>query len=349
MRPSKRIAVVLFNLGGPDSLAAVEPFLFNLFNDPAIVGLPTVLRLPLAWLLARRRARTARDIYARIGGASPLLANTEAQAAALLRQLADLGQIRVFLCMRYWHPMSDAAAAAVRSYAPDCVVLLPLYPQFSSTTTASSWTAWRKAALAVGLAVPEKLVCCYPTADGFVAAAAELVQKGIVEAKSRTGSRLRVLFSAHGLPKKVIARGDPYASEVQRSARTIAERLGLAAGDWTVCFQSRVGPLEWIGPSTDDEIRRAGRDGVGIVLFPIAFVCEHSETLVELDMDYRKLAEQCGVRCYVRVPTVGTHARFIEALADLARAAANARAAVRSEAGVRICAPGDRCCPNPAI
>ncbi len=348
MDSADRIAVVLFNLGGPDSLAAVEPFLLNLFSDPAIIGLPAPIRRLVAKIIARRRSPTAREIYARIGGGSPLLANTEAQAAALEQSLADVGQVRVFSCMRYWHPMSDAVAAAVKSFDPSCIVLLPLYPQFSSTTTASSLKAWQESARMVGLAATAKVVCCYPTAPGFVSAAAILVGRGLAEAKASSDRRVRVLFSAHGLPKKVISRGDPYEAQVRVTARAVAMQLGLADDEWTVCFQSRVGPLKWIEPYTDDEIRRAGRDGVSIVLFPVAFVSEHSETLVELDIDYRHLAEKSRVGCYVRVPTVSTAPAFIAALNDLARAALGSAKPVRSEIGARLCAAADRCCINQA-
>lgn len=348
MADAKRTAVVLFNLGGPDSPAAVEPFLLNLFNDPAIIGLPGLLRRFVARMIVRKRGPTARDIYAKIGGASPLLPNTEAQAEALAEQLRDFGEIKIFVCMRYWHPMADAVAAKVAAYRPEQVILLPLYPQYSSTTTASSFAAWRQAAAASGLTAPTKLICCYPTAPGFVAAAARLVETAIAEEKQRLNRQPRILFSAHGLPKKVVARGDPYASQVEASARAIAARVGLESRDWIVCYQSRVGPLEWIRPYTDDEIRRAGAEGVPVVLFPIAFVSEHSETLVELDMEYRHLAENSGVPAYVRVETVGTAPEFIAALADLVCAGSRSPRPVQSQARARLCAIGDRCCLNPA-
>jgi ferrochelatase len=242
--------------------------------------------------------------------------------------------------------MSPEVAAAVKSFAPDEIVLLPLYPQFSSTTTASSYRSWQAAAAAVDLRAPTKLICCYPAQSGFVAAAAALIQQGMTECEAKTGKRPRVLFSAHGLPKKIVRRGDPYPSQVGQSARAIARALALAEADWTICYQSRVGPLEWIGPYTDAEIRRAGRDGIGVVLFPIAFVSEHSETLVELDIDYRHLAEQYGVPAYVRVPAVGTTPSFIAGLAELVRAALASAAPVRSQAGPRQCVAGDACCVN---
>ena len=345
----RRIAVVLFNLGGPDAPAAVRPFLYNLFSDPAIIALPTPLRQLIAWLVARRRAPIAREIYAQIGGGSPLLSNTEAQARALEARLADAGEVKVFPCMRYWHPLSDAAAAAVKAFAPSEIVLLPLYPQFSSTTTASSQRAWMQAASRIGLAAPTKLVCCYPTDPGFVAAAAALIRASLGEAKAAAnGHAVRLLFSAHGLPQRVIERGDPYAMQVGQSARAIAAELGLGAQDWVVCYQSRVGPLAWIGPSTDAEIKRAGDDKAAVVLFPIAFVSEHSETLVELDIEYRHLAQRSGVSAYVRVRTVGTTGAFIAGLADLVRAAVASPVPVRSQRGGRICAAADRCCINPA-
>jgi ferrochelatase len=349
MAGGRRIAVVLLNLGGPDSLAAVAPFLRNLFNDPAIIDLPRLLRRFVAMMIVRRRAPTARAIYDKIGGRSPLLPNTEAQAAALSQELREFGEIRVFCCMRYWHPMSESAAAAVHAFGPDEIVLLPLYPQFSSTTTASSYDAWLKAAAAAGLQAPTKLICCYPTASGFVTAAAELVSAGIAEAAARVPQRARILFSAHGLPEKVIRRGDPYPRQVEQTAHAIAARLGATEADWVVCYQSRVGPLRWIGPQTDDEIRRAGADRVPVVLFPVAFVSEHSETLVELDIDYRHLAELSQVPCYVRVPTVGTSPAFIAGLAELVRAAVASPRPVCSESGRRICKAAEACCLNGAV
>jgi ferrochelatase len=346
-----KIAVVLFNLGGPDRPESVEPFLFNLFYDPSIVGLPTPARWLVARLVSKRRAPVAREIYARLGGGSPLLANTRAQAAALEEALADLGEVRVWPCMRYWHPMSPEVAAEVRAFGPDRVVLLPLYPQFSSTTTASSNRVWRQAAAAVGLDAPTSLVCCYPTEEGFLSALTELTRRGIEEAVIGSGGRVpRVLFSAHGLPKRVVARGDPYPQQVEETAAAVAQRLGLEAGDWIVCYQSRVGPLEWIGPATESELRRAGAERVSaVVVVPIAFVSEHSETLVELDIEYRDLAKEVGIARYVRVPTVGTESDFIMGLANQVRAAlAKEGRPVRSQSGPRRCAPDRACCPNRA-
>jgi ferrochelatase len=344
-----RTAVILFNLGGPDNSAAVRPFLFNLFNDPAIIGVPQPLRWLIARLVSARRAPVAQQIYAHLGGGSPLLANTQAQADTLTTALADLAPVRVFACMRYWHPMSGEVAAAVKAFAPDRIVLLPLYPQFSSTTTASSCGAWQRAARQVGLSAPTVLVCCYPSLPGLVDALAVLTGQRLAEARhAHPDAPLRVLFSAHGLPKKIVARGDPYPQQVEETAAAVAQRLGLPQGQWQVCYQSRVGPLEWIGPATEAEIRRAGADGAAVVLVPIAFVSEHSETLVELDIEYRKLADESGVPGYFRVPAVGTAPAFIDGLADLVREALGARTPVHSQSGGRRCAADARCCLNRA-
>jgi ferrochelatase len=337
-----RTAVVLFNLGGPDSPSAVKPFLFNLFNDPAIIALPMVLRWPIAQVIAMRRAPTARAIYDKIGGGSPLVANTEAQARALETALGE--GYRVFIAMRYWHPQSREAAAAVRAFAPDDVVLLPLYPQFSTTTTASSLAAWRDAAAAVGLAAPTRALCCYPAESGFIGALAA----GIRDVLRRwpPGERKRLLFSAHGLPEKIVAAGDPYPWQVEQTVTALRRALGDPSLDCVTCYQSRVGPLAWIGPATDAEIRRAGAEGVGLIVVPVAFVSEHSETLVELDIEYRHLAGASGVPSYVRVPTVAAAPAFIAALARLVRLAQQRPdESPCSGAGARICPRSFARCP----
>ena len=338
----RRTAVVVFNLGGPDGPAAVAPFLFNLFSDPAIIRLPNPLRWLVAKLISRRRAPQARAIYDRIGGASPLLAQTKSQAAALEATLVDVGAVKVFIAMRYWHPRTDRTAAEVKAWAPDRVVLLPLYPQFSTTTSASSLAEWQRVAAAAGLAAPTHAVCCYPDNAGLVAAQAELVREGWQTAKAH--GRPRVLFSAHGLPKKIVDAGDPYQWQVERMAAAIASAVGLPDVDWSVCYQSRVGPLEWIGPSTEAEIERAGHDRVPLVVVPVAFVSEHSETLVELDLDYRDRARAAGVPAYVRVPTVGTRPEFIAGLAGLVRSALE-RPGIGPGQDGRLCPAGFSGCP----
>lgn len=332
-----RLAVVLFNLGGPDGPDAVEPFLKNLFSDPAIIALPALFRIPLARLIARRRAPIAREIYAKIGGRSPIVEETEAQARALEQAMAAKGhEARCFIAMRYWKPFADEAARAVKAWKPERIVLLPLYPQYSTTTTASSLRDWERAANANGLNAPASRVCCYPCGKGFIEAEAELIREAFARAKP--GVFYRLLFSAHGLPKRTVARGDPYQWQVEQTTATIVDALGMERLDHTVCYQSRVGPLEWIGPATDAEIRRAGREGKGVIIAPIAFVSEHSETLVELDIEYAHLAKEAGVADYIRVPTVATEGAFIAGLAGLVEKALSAQIANCAEG--RICPAG---------
>jgi protoporphyrin/coproporphyrin ferrochelatase len=325
----KRLAVVLTNLGGPDKLQDVTPFLTNLFSDPAIIRLPNPWRAILARFIARRRARAAQAIYARLGGGSPLLANTLAQAAALEACLQDPGSdpgqgTRVFVAMRYWHPFSGETAVEVARFQPEEILLLPLYPQYSTTTTASSFAAWRAAAAKAGIAAPSRFICCYPTEPGFIAALAELTKTGLEDLRSRQAGEPAVIFTAHGLPERIVKTGDPYVEQVNASCRALASALGLGQGDWELGFQSRVGPLAWIGPGTDELIVAAAEAKKAILVVPVSFVSEHSETLVELDMDYGKLAADHGAAAYVRVATVGTHLAFIAGLARITREAETA-------------------------
>lgn len=340
-----KVAVVLYNLGGPDAPRDVRPFLFNLFNDPMIIDAPATIRWLIAKLISIRRAQIARNIYEHIGGRSPLLENTRAQATALDTALpaSDGNEYRTFVAMRYWHPMANAVAREVKAYAPDQIVLLPLYPQFSTTTVGSFLRVWQPAARSAGLACPTKSICCYPTEPGFIAATAASVRAALETANKDTG--VRVLFSAHGLPKKIVEGGDPYQWQVEQTAKAVVDELAIAGLDWLNCYQSRVGPLEWIGPATADEIRRAGAEGLSVVIVPLAFVSEHSETLVELDIEYRHIAETAGVTGYYRVPTVSTARPFIEGLARLVSVALSGAPSPCSGSGGRICPPDWPQCP----
>lgn len=307
-----RVAVVLFNLGGPDGPDAVRPFLYNLFKDPAIIGAPAFIRYPLAALISSTRERPAQANYNIMGGASPLLPETRAQAQALDAALAaarpDL-TAKCFIAMRYWKPFADETAREVAAFAPDEIVLLPLYPQYSTTTTGSSLLDWAKAYKGPGRS---RTVCCYPTTEGLIEAHAQRI-RDTWEAAGRPAN-VRLLFSAHGLPEKVIAGGDPYQAQIEATAAAVAARVPELT-DWRVCYQSRVGPMKWIGPSTVEEIHTAGEQGIGLLLTPIAFVSEHIETLVELDHEYAELAEQQGVAPYLRAPALGVEQVFIGTLA----------------------------------
>ena len=315
---SRKIAVVLFNLGGPDSLRAVKPFLFNLFNDAAIIGLPQPFRWLIARLISATRERTAQANYALMGGASPLLPETTKQADALRLVLAARlpeAEVLTAIAMRYWSPFTTDAARVVAAFAPDEIVLLPLYPQFSTTTTGSSFKTWTKTYKGSGL---QHWMCCYPEEEGLVEAHA----RRILATYTAIGrpEPLRLLFSAHGLPQKVIDGGDPYQNQIERTAAAVLRRLGpdwaKAGWDWRVCYQSRVGPMQWLAPSTVDAIEEAGRDERGVLISPIAFVSEHVETLVELDHDYAGLARAQNLPFYLRAPAIGDDLAFIEGLAE---------------------------------
>ncbi|HET6520706.1 MAG TPA: ferrochelatase, partial [Geminicoccaceae bacterium] len=293
-----KVAIVLMNLGGPDRLESVPPFLFNLFYDPAITEMPAPFRWVFARLITRRRQAAVKENYRLMGGKTPLLEETAAQARALEAALAgdQLGaaEVRCFVAMRYWHPFSEAAAREVEAFGPDRILLLPLYPQYSAATTGSSLAAWREAAAKVGLdGTPTRTVCCYPTEPGFVRAHADLIRRGLAKAAG-SGGRPRLLFSAHGLPEAFIRKGDPYRWQIEQTCAAVVEELAVPDLDWLICYQSRVGPQKWIEPYTDAEVERAGRDGVPVVMTPIAFVSEHIETLVEMDDEYAKLAREAG-------------------------------------------------------
>lgn len=338
---TRKLAVVLFNLGGPDGPRAVRPFLFNLFRDPAIIGLPAIARYPIAALIATTREKTAKANYAIMGGGSPLLPETEKQARALEAELAKTlpgVEAKCFIAMRYWNPLTGEAARQVKAFGPDEIVLLPLYPQFSATTTGSSLKTWRETYSGPGR---QTTVCCYPNEAGLVEAHARLIR----ETWEKAGSphNVRLLFSAHGLPEKVILAGDPYQKQVEATAAAVAARLP-ADLDWTVCYQSRVGPMKWIGPSTDEEIRRAGADGRGVIVTPIAFVSEHVETLVELDHEYAELAKEVGVAAYIRVPALGVAPEFIAGLAGTVARAIGTESSVLPASAWR-CGPDGSNCP----
>ncbi len=352
----KKIAVVLFNLGGPDSREAIKPFLMNFFMDKNIIRAPWPVRFFVARAISRSRSKKeAAASYGELGNRSPLLENSRAQAQALEKTLNKKGiaDFKTFVCMRYWHPMADEVARAVRDWRADEVVLLPLYPQFSTTTTRSSLGAWAKALKALDFQPPAATVCCYPFNGGFIKASAENIAAVYRQVRVQGHDSPRLLFSAHGLPESVIADGDPYQWQCEEGAKKIVAELGIENLDWTICYQSRVGPKKWIGPSTEEELRRAARDKKAVIIYPHAFTQEHVETLVEIEIEYRHLAQEIGVPGFYRVPTVSTHELFIEGLSNLVRASLekgsdgkeSVRQGVRAEGGAALC-PQDfrRCC-----
>ena len=334
-----KTAVILLNLGGPDALSKVKPFLFNLFYDKAIITLPNPFRWMIAKLISSRRDKIAQDIYSRIGGSSPIIKETEKQLEALKKNLDskvnrgldgnneyitglprsvaprnDGGKdIKIFIAMRHWHPMSDEVALKVKEYNPDKIILLPLYPHFSTTTTGSSVTDLTEAFKRHKVNAELKNICCYFDNDDFIAAHAELIHKSIAKLNSKD---FRLLFSAHGLPKKTIAAGDPYQWQIEQTVALVVKKLNIKNLGYKITYQSRVGPLEWLLPNTEEEIKAACLEQKALVICPIAFVSEHVETLVELDIEYALVAKEHKIE-YIRVPTLGVNEKFIDALADL--------------------------------
>ena len=308
-------AVILFNLGGPDKLENVEPFLFNLFNDPAILGLPTFLRYPLAKLISNRRAPTAKKIYQELGGSSPILKLTIDQSNALektLNQNDNKNKYKCFVVMRCWHPRAQSVIKDVKNYNPNEIILLPLYPQYSAATSGSSIKEWLEICKKENYTTKTSTICCYPTDSFFIKSHITKIKEKIENLEN-----FKLIFSAHGLPEKNIKKGDPYQWQVEQSVENIVSNLETKNLDWILSYQSRVGPLKWIGPSTDEIIIKNSKLGKKIVLVPIAFVSEHSETLVELDIEYRELADKNGCNEYIRVPALGTNPHFINSLSSL--------------------------------
>ena len=308
-------AIILFNLGGPDKLENVEPFLFNLFNDPAILNLPSFFRFPLAKLISKKRAPIAKKIYEEIGGSSPILKLTNEQSDELEKKLNQSqidDEYKCFVVMRCWHPRASEVIKDVKLYSPEEIILLPLYPQYSAATSGSSIKEWNDVCLKNSFNVKTSTICCYPIDKNFVEAHKEEIIK-----KIRNLENFKLIFSAHGLPEKNIKKGDPYQWQVEQSVNKIVKSLNIENLDWILSYQSRVGPLKWIGPSTEDVIVENSKLEKHIVLVPIAFVSEHSETLVELDIEYKELADKNGCKNYTRVPALATNENFIKAMSKL--------------------------------
>ena len=370
-----KTAVVLLNLGGPDKLSSVRTFLFNMFSDRAIIRLPLVFRYLLAQFISRIREKKSQKIYAKIGGRSPLLEETNLQSAALEKMLNSSNsqkndiqnkkikkEFRTFVAMRYWHPFIKEACADVAKYQPDEIILLPLYPQFSTTTTQSSFDEWDKEWDKVTSKNPKPSVhkiISYHDDDLFIAGYADLLLKtyeemlhkldknqSIINKTVAVKDQTIILFSAHGLPQSVIDDGDQYQKQTEESVEAIMRKFEQLMLEKTrnigedparknnkqssknqefkphyrLCYQSKVGPMKWLEPSSENEIISAAKDNMAIIVLPISFVSEHSETLVELDIDYRILAEDNGAAAYMRVPTLRDHSLYIECLADLCKA-----------------------------
>lgn len=306
-----KTAVILFNLGGPSSEKDIFSFLFSFFSDPAILPFPQPFRSILAGIIALFRLKKAREIYRPLGGGSPLLHNTEIQAKALQKELG--ADYKVLVCMRHAAPRIESVWETIKKRSLKEIVLLPLFPQYSTTTTESFFQAWRENT--TNLDVPVRFIPEYPTLDGFVDA--QIAKTIPYYNEAQKYGNPKILLTAHGLPEKVIEKGDPYQQQVLETAEKFKEKTGFQ--DATVCYQSRVGWLPWIRPFLEESIEAAAREGRPLVVVPLSFVSEHSETLVELDILMRDLAKSLGSPYYGRVPTVQTHPMFIKGLASLVK------------------------------
>jgi ferrochelatase len=305
-------AIILFNLGGPDSLSAVQPFLFNLFNDPAIINLPSFFRFPLAKLISKRRTPVAKAIYTEMGGKSPILDETQAQARAIDESLqSEKDEYKSFIVMRCWNPRATETIQKVINFKPDQIILLPLYPQYSNATSGSSINEWLDICKKKNFTTETKIICCYPTEKNFILSYAKLIKEKINLIKLH---QTTLIFSAHGLPENKIKQGDPYQWQVEQSVKELVKKLSIDNLNNILSYQSRVGPLKWIGPSTEAIIKKEAKKGRILIIVPVAFVSEHSETLVELDIEYKKLAEENGSKEYIRVPAVTINKDFINSL-----------------------------------
>ncbi len=305
-------AVILFNLGGPDSLNAVEPFLFNLFNDPAIISLPKIIRYPLAKFISKRRTPVAKAIYAEMGGKSPILEETQRQSDAIEEALKqEIDEYKCFIVMRCWYPRAKEVVKKVKIFNPQQIILLPLYPQYSNATSGSSIKEWTDICVQEKVNIKTKTICCYPTEKNFILSYANLIKEKINLNKL---SETILIFSAHGLPENKIKQGDPYQWQVENTVSDLVKKLSIKNLNYILSYQSRVGPLKWIGPSTEKVIKQEAQKKKIIIVVPVAFVSEHSETLVELDIEYKKLAIENGSKNYVRVPAVTVNEHFIHSL-----------------------------------
>jgi len=332
--------VVLLNMGGPDTLSAVRPFLANLFSDRDLIRLPApFLTQPLfAWLVSGIRSRKVKRYYEEIGGGSPIGKHTEDQRAALEAALLEAGgNFRVYAGMRYWHPLARHAALDMKQDGVARALAISLYPQYCRATAGSSlkdlrhWLRW------AGATIPLTEVASYPDHPGYIAALVGSIRQTLVSAGAGEGAHL--LFSFHGVPKSLIDEGDPYQKE---SRRTVAAVMRSFPGHpYSISYQSKVGRAEWLSPDTFDRVRRLGRDGVDtLVVIPASFVSEHIETLHELDIRLRAAAEEAGVRTFLRVPALNDSPAFIRALREIALAALGEPPPDPASPGERESSPG---------
>ncbi|MCL1980571.1 MAG: ferrochelatase [Proteobacteria bacterium] len=316
MKTERKIGILLLNLGGPERLDEVRPFLFNLFSDRQIIRLgPAFLQKPIARFIARRRAPASMANYARIGGGSPILGKTEEQARSLEQALCRDGDFVVRPCMRYWHPRAKEALQEMALQGVRLIIALPLYPHYSFATTGSSLGDLRRTAARLGINIPIHEILAWPDEPAYVDCLAERI---LTKVRSFGGKQIQVVYSAHSLPVQYIREGDPYVRHLQQTIAAIEARTAMAG---TLCYQSRSGPVEWLGPSLPEVITALAREGcANLLVVPISFVSDHVETLYEIDIQCREMAEGLGMR-FAATEGLNADPRFIAGLRNLVLAA----------------------------
>lgn len=317
----KKYGIVLLQLGGPDSLDAVEPFLYNLFRDPDIIDFPLsfLFRKRLAKFIAKKRSPKIRSHYHHMGGKSPILEHTEAQAKALEKKLRESFDVKVVIAMRYWKPFTEDAVKELKNEGLSDIILLPLYPHYSVSTTGSSMNEWNRVAKKEQIDNWQvDLVREYPTHPNYIESFIARIHEGLNRFPEEKRDSVHLLFSAHGTPVKLVRKGDPYKYQIEDTVKAIV-RTGKYTQNHSLCFQSRVGPEKWLEPFTDDTVERLAKEGIkNMLLIPVAFVSEHIETLFELNVEVREIAEEHGVEQFEVMPALNDHPKYIDALADLA-------------------------------
>ncbi len=312
MQQQKKTGVLLLNLGGPEKMDDVQPFLYNLFSDRQIIRLgPSFLQKPIAWMIARRRAPKSMESYRKIGGGSPIGTITKKQALALEKKLNEKGSYIVRVCMRYWQPFADQALEELLAEGVDSITALPLYPHYSIATSGSSFTDLHKTAKKYAPDIPINEIRSWPDEPAYINCLASRIKDGL---RQFGDEAVEIVYSAHSLPKSFIEEGDPYVDETLQTIRAIEHLTGQKGH---LCFQSRSGPVEWLEPSTPDMIRKLSEKGCrNILMVPISFVSDHVETLYEIDMLYRDMAAEMGIRLE-STPGLNDDPEFIDALATL--------------------------------
>lgn len=302
------VGIMLLNMGGPDSLSAVKPFLYNLFSDREIIRLgPEFMQKPIAWFIANTRAGKASKNYALIGGKSPILEITTLQANALKQKSG----LKTYIGMRYWNPYIADSLDKAKADGIDRIIGLSLYPQYSKATSGSSITMFE--AQARKRSMEFKIAPSWHKNGLYISALADTIKTGL--SAFHQGDEVHVLFSAHSLPKKFVDEGDPYVNETMATINSVCERIRMK---WTLSFQSKSGPVEWVGPSTEDAIKQLAEEGVKNVLaVPISFVSDHIETLYEIDILYKHMAMELGMR-FERAESLNVHPLFISSLSEIA-------------------------------